>query len=187
MKTQHPLATSRFDLVSLDASFAGERYLGWLADASVNQYLETRFSHHDGAALVTYVNLMLDSSHSYLFAIVVRDSGAHIGNIKIGPINVAHATAAIGLVIGESEWWGQGVATEVIAALSDWGFTDLGLAKITAGSYASNGGSIKAFLSCGFMQEGRQRAQVTLDSGERDDVILLGKVNPALLSQQGVA
>lgn len=179
MKIDHPLETPRFDLVSLDASFASERYRGWLSDANVNRYLETRFVSLSSGALVAYVNQMLESTDSYLFAIVVRESSIHIGNIKIGPINRAHASAAIGLVIGESEWWGKGVATEVIAELSDWGFGDLELAKITAGSYASNRGSIKAFLSCGFEQEGLQRSQAALGTGVRDDVVLLGKVNPA--------
>ncbi|GAB2823864.1 GNAT family protein [Alpinimonas psychrophila] len=179
MRTDLPIPTRRFDLVSLDASFAGERYQGWLSNENVNRYLETRFLSQDGDALIAYVNQILESVHSYLFAIVARESGAHIGNIKIGPINPVHSSAAIGLVIGEHEWWGKGVATEVIGALSEWGFAELKLAKITAGSYASNRGSIKAFLTCGFRQEGLQESQVMLRTGERDDVVLLGKLNPA--------
>ena len=180
MKTDHPIQTERFDLVSLDVSFVGERYQRWLRDENVNRYLETRFLSHEQDALVTYITQMLESTHSYLFAIVDRATGDHIGNIKIGPINGAHQTAAVGLVIGESAWWGKGVATETIASLSSWGFTALNLSKITAGSYASNTGSIRAFLSCGFTQEGVQRSQVMLSSGLRDDVVLLGKVNPEM-------
>lgn len=180
MKTEDPIQTQRFDLVSLDPSFANDRYERWLADPAVNRYLETRFLTVEKAALASYITQMLESTHSYLFAIVNRESGEHIGNIKIGPINSAHQTASIGLVIGEAAWWGKGVATETIAALSHWGFSHLELSKITAGSYASNAGSIRAFLSCGFVQEGVQQSQVMLSNGIRDDVVLLGKVNPQL-------
>ena len=180
MKMDHTIQSERFDLVSLDGSFVGERYQQWLRDENVNRYLETRFVNYEKDALITYITQMLESTHSYLFAIVDRASGDHIGNIKIGPISDAHKTAAVGLVIGEAAWWGKGVATETITSLSDWGFTALNLAKITAGSYASNPGSIRAFLSCGFVQEGVQRSQVLLSTGLRDDVVLLGKVNPSI-------
>ena len=111
-----------------------------------------------------------------MFGIFSKATESHLGNIKLGPVSRIHNSAAIGLVLGDRSAWGQGVGSEAIGVLSKWGFADLGLDKITAGSYQSNAGSVRAFQKCGFAVEGVQRSQVRLDSGWRDDVILLGRV-----------
>lgn len=178
MKLEKSIETQRFQLRTLDHSFVNDRYLHWMNSEEVNQYLETRFIKQTIESLVTFVQEMLNSQSSFLLAIVDRNSEEHIGNIKLGPINFSHNSAPLGLVIGEKDWWGKGVASEVISALTEWGFNVLGLEKITAGSYSSNLGSIRAFLSCGYMEEGRQLSQVNLSTGSRDDVVLLGKVRP---------
>lgn len=178
MRLEKSIDTTRFKLQTLDSSFISESYLSWLNSEEINQYLETRYSQQTVESLTSFVQLMLSSENSILLAIVDKEAGQHIGNIKLGPINSAHNSAPLGLVIGESDWWGKGVAKEVISALTDWGFGVLGLDKINAGSYASNIGSIRAFLACGYQEEGRQIAQVTLATGNRDDVVLLGKVRP---------
>ena len=68
------------------------------------------------------------------------------------------------------------MATEAVTAVTRWAFGTLRLAKLTAGSYASNGGSIGAFVKAGYRVEGRQLSQVELGDGTRDDVVLLGAV-----------
>ncbi len=184
-----PIATERFSLVTLDESFAGEAYLRWLASEETTAYLETRFADNSPEGLTKYVRTMMSSSESYLFAIVDNNSNQHIGNIKLGPINFNHKTASIGLFIGESSWWGKGVAKEVIAAITSWAFDEIALAKVSAGAYSRNLGSIRAFEACGFSREGHLSNQVLLANGERDDVILLGKLNPqvdSLAGQSGV-
>lgn len=178
MRLETNIETHRFELRTLDDSYISDRYLSWLNTVEVNQYLETRFTTQTVESLSDFVNQMLLSQNTLLLAIVSKESGLHIGNIKLGPINRAHNSAPLGLVIGEKSWWGKGVAKEVIASVSDWGFDFLGLDKLNAGSYASNMGSIRAFLACGFVEEGRQISQVKLHSGIRDDVVLLGKVRP---------
>ncbi len=178
MIVSEPIRSERFRLVTLDESFASADYLRWLSDPETTAFLETRFSTSTPESLRAFVAAQMASTDSYLFAIVVAETDAHIGNIKLGPINPHHHNASIGLFIGESDWWGKGVATEVIAALTAWAFEALGLAKVTAGAYASNVGSIRAFESCGFEREGLLRSQVKLTTGDRDDVVLLGKVNP---------
>lgn len=184
MRLDTNIETSRFILQTLDSSFVSVRYLSWLNSVEVNQYLETRYSRQTEESLIAFVEQMLLSQHSVLLAITDKDSGQHIGNIKIGPINSAHKSAPLGLVIGENNWWGKGVAKEVIAAVTKWGFDSLDLEKINAGSYASNQASIRAFLACGFMEEGRQYSQVELSSGKRDDVVLLGKIRPKISESQ---
>lgn len=178
MRLENNISTPRFELMPMSQLFVNEKYLSWLNNETVNQFLEVRFTPQTLQTLGDYVNQMQESRDNYLFAIVEKTSGQHIGNIKLGPISKVHNSAPLGLVIGDEDWWGKGVAKEVIQALTNWGFESLGIVKIHAGSYASNLGSIRAFLSCGYEVEGRQVSQVELNSGSREDVVLLGKIRP---------
>jgi ribosomal-protein-alanine N-acetyltransferase len=176
--------TPRLVLSCLGEEHATETYRGWMADSEVNQYLETRFAGGSIDSLRAYVAVMRDSAHSYFFGIFSRETGAHYGNIKLGPISLVHGSAAIGLVIGAKEAWGKGLASEAIATLSRWAFEELGLEKLTAGSYQRNTGSIRAFEKCGYRVEGTQRSQVRLADGSRDDVVLLGRTRDEQMGAQ---
>ena len=161
-----------------------EEYRAWMADPEINRYLESRFSEPTIESLREYVVGLRASSHSYLFGIFSKDGGSHFGNIKLGPVSNVHNSATIGLVLGNRAAWGQGIASEAIGALSRWGFIGLGLDKLTAGSYQSNAGSVRAFQKCGYAIEGVQRSQVRLNTGERDDVVLLGRVKADVLMER---
>ena len=99
----------------------------------------------------------------------------HIGNIKLGPINLRHKVADLGFLIGERREWGKGYATQAIQLLCNYGFVQLGLDKITAGAYQENIGSQKALIKSGFKKEGCQQSQWTWN-GVRQDGILFGRV-----------
>ncbi|MBV9413197.1 MAG: GNAT family N-acetyltransferase [Acidimicrobiia bacterium] len=125
-------------------------YLTWMNDPEVTRYLESRFTRYTRDDLARYVDDVLQQSGVYFFAIVLKDGDRHIGNIKLGPVSDEHARGDVGIIIGEKDCWGRGYATEAIEALSAWAFADLGLAKITAGAYSVNEGSVRAFRRAGF-------------------------------------
>ncbi len=81
----------------------------------------------------------------------------HIGNIRLGPINKNHKHGPIGLIIGDRDKWGIGVATEAIVLVTRFGFRELGLQKISAACYESNIGSKRAFEKAGYKIEGFKR------------------------------
>jgi RimJ/RimL family protein N-acetyltransferase len=111
-----------------------------------------------------------------LFGIFDKESDQHIGNIKLGPINWFHRYAEIGLIIGNKDFWGKGVATDSITLISLYAFNTLNLHKVTAGCYASNIGSKKAFLKAGFDVDGVRKSHC-FSQGKWEDLILLGKIN----------
>jgi RimJ/RimL family protein N-acetyltransferase len=84
----------------------------------------------------------------------------HIGNIKIGPINLNHQIAPIGILIGDKNEWGNGYASEAIQIVTQFGFDKLNLMKIYAGCYESNIGSKRAFEKSGYEVEGFFRSHV---------------------------
>ncbi len=164
----------RMELRVLQTNAVSTAYVAWLNDPEVNRFLECRFVHQTTDSVRAFVASTLAAPNSLPLAITVGTS--HIGNIKLGPIDPNHGSGEVGLLIGERSHWGQGFATEAIDTLAAWAFDTVGLAKLTAGAYASNEGSIRAFARAGFSTEGRRTAQFALGD-QREDLILLGKVS----------
>ena len=153
MITDGPIETARLLLRNLTEADVTERYLSWLNDPEVLRYLEVRFSKLvDLNELRTFVQTVNASTDTVMFGIFRRDTGQHIGNIKLGPLKFDHARAEIGFLIGDRLSWGAGYASEAIQAVSQFGLERMNLAKIGAGCYATNLGSMKALLKAGFLQ-----------------------------------
>src|SRR5262245_20083679 len=142
----------RMRAIRSDERFDGERvtlrlltlddytsaYVGWLQDPEVNQYLETRWSPQTFETVRDFIGSMVDSPHSYLFAILDRSDHKHVGNIKVGPINSKHLHADVSYFIGERDRWGRGLATDAIKVITRLAFERLGLHRVQAGVYGAN-------------------------------------------------
>jgi RimJ/RimL family protein N-acetyltransferase len=152
-------------------------YLEWMNALEVNRYLESRFYEHTMESLRAFVATMASDLNNLFVGIFLKDGDRHIGNIKLGPINLWHGHADIGLLIGDRACWGQGYASEAIGILTDFAFEQIGLHRVTAGAYGDNEGSSRAFEKCGFTREGILRSHWLCD-GEFQDGVCLGKVNP---------
>ena len=167
------LSSPRLRLRALKADDLNVTYLSWLNDPEVNCFLETRFLPQTLEALEAYWHAHRDDTASPWFAICLAADDRHIGNIKLGPIGWIHRRADLSLFIGERSCWGLGYASEAIELVRDWAFRELDMQKLSAGIYAGNIGSRRAFEKCGFELEGMLRQEV-VSAGERLDVWRLG-------------
>ncbi len=156
-------------LVTLEDCTDG--YVGWLNDEEVTRYLETRWYPQTRETIRDYVRGMLDSRSSYLFAIVERSSGRHVGNLKIGPIDPHHSHADVSYFIGERSVWGRGYATDAIRVASEIAFERLGLHRLQAGVYEGNRASARALVKAGFVEEARFRGQLRGPEGWEDHLV----------------
>jgi RimJ/RimL family protein N-acetyltransferase len=172
-----PIETERLTLRTLTSADAGGAYLRWMNDPAVTKFLESRFRSFDRADLESFIRSNNDDPDVLLLGIFVRSDGRHIGNLKIGPFDRQHLLGDMGIAIGDPTVWGKGYAREAIAATADHVFGTLGMHKITAGIYASNVGSHRAFLAAGFVEEGRRRNHYRFD-GRWEDALLMGRVAP---------
>ena len=76
--------------------------------------------------------------------------------------DVARRTAEIGYWIGEP-FWGKGIATEAVRQIVKYGFEELDLARIYAGIFEWNPGSMRVLEKCGFTLERIASAAVIKD------------------------
>jgi RimJ/RimL family protein N-acetyltransferase len=142
-------------------------YVAWMNDPEVNQYMETRFSSHARDDVASFVERMRGNENVYFLAITLNEDGRHVGNIKLA-LRPQHETGEISLFIGDKSQWGRGLGSEAIALVRDFGLNELGLAKLTAGCYADNAGSARAFEKCGFRREAVLEAE-HVSNGRRVD------------------
>lgn len=170
------LESERIYLKLMEDKDINKSYLSWINDPAVNRFLESRFKKWTLRNLRKYVNDMQNNRDSLFFAIILKDRGRHIGNIKIGHINRIHKFADIGILIGDKSCWGKGYAKEAIKLVADYAFRSLKLHKLTAGAYATNAGSVKAFRKAGFSIEG-VRLKHYRESAGYVDCVLMGCIN----------
>ena len=159
------LESDRLQLRELASTDVTNNYVSWLNDAEINQYLESRFCKYKHEDVKQFVEDSRCCLHTVLFGIFVKKNMKHIGNIKIGPINLNHKRASIGILIGDKNEWGNGYASEAIQLVTEFGFEELSLMKITAGCYESNKGSKKAFEKSGYEVEGFFKSHVETQYG----------------------
>ena len=160
MITDKILTGDKIILRQIEMRDCTERYVSWLNDREVNRFLETKWTKQDIESITGFVKGQIENDHSFLFAIVYKENGMHIGNIKLGPVHSHYSHADISYFIGEKEYWHRGIATEAIRLICDFGFNYLKLHRIEAGAYECAVGSWKALEKCGFKREGVFREQV---------------------------
>lgn len=167
------LEEGRIYLRTLTEGDVGDTYIAWLNDPMVNRFLETRHRKQDMEAVVEFVRRVNMRPDEHLFAICLKASGKHVGNIKVGPVKPNHSLADVSLFIGDRDCWGKGYATEAIRAISRHAIKDLRIVKLNATAYTLNQGSISAFLKAGYRNEGTRRKHYMLN-GEPADLTELG-------------
>jgi RimJ/RimL family protein N-acetyltransferase len=143
------LETARFTLRPLELADANERYLSWLGGAGAT-YITASKTTQSLADLRSYVAGKIDRDDILFLAIVDRASGRHVGNLKFEPVDRLQGYAVFGILIGEADFRGQGVAAEVIAASAAWLRTE-GIRQILLGVHAENQSAVRAYEKAGFV------------------------------------
>lgn len=144
--------TERLVLKRLTLEHLSIDYVHWLNDSDVNKYLE---SGGDYTLQKLQEFLMEQEEKEILFwAIHIKDSNKHIGNIKIDPIDESNMSGEYGIMLGDKEEWGKGYAKEASNAIVSYCFEELGLKEITLGVIDLNQSALKLYENMGFKHIG---------------------------------
>jgi RimJ/RimL family protein N-acetyltransferase len=147
-----------------------EKYVAWLADMEVAQYLTV--AHHNinlDVERETLARFVRQGDH---FAIVEGKKEELIGGC--GFLNPDHInrTAEAGIFIGEKSYWNKGYGEEAMRLLLDYAFNILNLNHIMLSVYAFNTRAIRCYRKIGFKEIGRRR-QARLIQGTSYDIIYM--------------
>ena len=93
-----------------------------------------------------------------------------LGGVSIHKIDLERGSAALGYWLAP-QVRGRGVVSRAVRLLAQWGFTELGLARIELTCGPDNEASQRVAARCGFVREGVMRSQTPFKGGRRDTVV----------------
>lgn len=169
-------ADYRVSLRPMQEDDINEEYISWFKDTIVTEYLDSRGITIDDAR--AYLRNGYETRSYFMYAVIDRESGLHIGNVKLGPISWMHGTSDLVTVIGRREFWGKGLATEAISLGNQIAFEEHGIRKLSGGIADGNIGSVKAYTKAGWVIEARLKGHHLID-GQARDRIVVSCFNPA--------
>ncbi len=88
--------------------------------------------------------------------------------------DIARISAEMGYWLSE-EFWGRGIATRAVAAMSDWALDNYHLSRVFAMAFVHNAGSIRVLEKAGFEREALLRRSA-IKNGVILDQVLFAKV-----------
>lgn len=106
------------------------------------------------------------------FMIVERATGRSIGVTGLNHLDRQHRRAEYGIVIGEAEARGKGLAFEASRLLLDYAFNKLGLHRVYLHAFIDNEPALRLYRKIGFTQEGILRQHVCKNGQHRDVVVM---------------
>ena len=123
-------------------------YVNWLNDVEVNKYLESG-GNYTIQLLADFLKEQ-EQKDILFWAIHLKDSNKHIGNIKIDPINFELNSGEYGILMGDKTNWGKGFAKEASLAIINYCFNEVKLSRITLGVIEDNINAVMFYKKIGF-------------------------------------
>tara|TARA_Y100000768_G_C23945233_1_gene667234 strand:+ start:529 stop:1032 length:504 start_codon:yes stop_codon:yes gene_type:complete len=161
----------KLNISILQVEHVTQSYVDWFSNAEVVKYSDNQYKKFSFDGQCSYVQSCLRNEDVNLYGIF--DNSSHIGNIVISGLSSHHRRAELSYVIGETNYWGKGVASFAIANTIKIAKEEFALNKLYAGIASGNIGSGKALEKNGFIIEST-RKQHLFYGGEFFDQIDYG-------------
>ena len=133
------------------------KYIAWLRDYEVIKtlnlllYIEKPVSYSE---LKEYYKNLCHSNNDIFFALISNESDEFIGTVRVSQIDKKLLSADVGIMIGEKEYWGSGISTDILKVVCNYLFSKLEMRKLTCGFMAVNPAMQRVFEKLGFKVEG---------------------------------
>ena len=162
-----------------------ERDFTWVNDREVTRFLSMRYpisrAQEERWIRDRPPN---DFSNGAFFAIETKD-GVHIGNTNLMQANPEDRKAALGIMIGDKEYWSNGYGSDATVTLLRFGFGEMNLNRIWLHVFEFNERAQACYKKCGFVEEGRLR-QHYYGMGRYWDVIVMGALRDEFAKLHGI-
>lgn len=142
------LKSDRLIYEPLGIKHLSKKYLGWMNDDLVVKHLESG-GNYTYEMLKNFL-LKHEKNKILFWAIILKNSKTHIGNIKIDPIDKSSNSGEYGILIGDRNSWGEGYGYEASKRIINFCFNSIKLSQITLGVKKKNYSAIKLYEKLGF-------------------------------------
>lgn len=154
--------TERFNLVVLTPELVSETYLSWFSDKESSTYIEYAKKQTSLEELKVYAKEKLESENALMFGIFSKETSKHLGNIKFEPIDLGSGISVLGVLIGDKEWRGKGLFSEISIALESE-LKSSGVNLIYLGVEKENKAAVKAYEKAGYINDDENYLNVNRD------------------------
>lgn len=144
----------------------------WLNNPTVTKYQNKGIFYNTRNMQKEYLQKMERSRNNVLFAIIDKETNEHIGCVGLHDIDWVHRSASLGIIIGETCFWGKGYGRKVWNMITKYGLFVLNLHRIYADVMVENVASIKSAKASGFKEEGIIRHKY-YKNGRYHNVVML--------------
>ena len=166
----HPQAENLRHLKPSDIHY----FRDWIKDEEVIRYSMTKFhtlkDEHDIENW--YLSTLLDAK-TWQWGIIDPRSKELIGYIGIAGINKIDNNGEFFIFIGNKNYWGKKIATQLTPQIVKQAFAELDLHRIFLTASSDNPGAIKAYEKAGFIHEGIMR-EAFFRNGQFSDKLIMG-------------
>ena len=133
-------------------------FVRWFNDAETSGYLAQR-APLSLPLEERWFERMLDGQgkDGWHFVICTLADGRPIGTIGLFALDHINGSAGMGITIGDKALWGQGLGSDALNALLDFGFGELRLERVWLDVYDFNARARRSYEKCGFVVEGTKR------------------------------
>ena len=114
----------------------------------------------------------LNDDTQQTFIIELKEEKTPVGTIGLTSIDYKNQKAELTIIIGEKEYWGQGLGEEALNLLATFAFNEMNLRKIKTFTFSDNEKSIKLYENCGFVEEGVLRGEKFKNNMYKDVIIM---------------
>ena len=146
-------------------------YIKWVNDSKVRLYARNVLPRTEEEWKKLFENQGKGQIVTIDFEIWHKADRKPIGEIGFFNINQFDSKAAIGLSIGEREYWSKGICTEAVKLISNYAFQELNLNKLYSYIFKPNFGSFKCAEKNGFIREAILKQDCYVDGKFEDTYI----------------
>lgn len=129
-----------------------------------------------------YENYINDST-TQTFIIEYKIENKPIGTVTLAHIDYKNQNAEAGILIGEKDYRGKGLAKQALNLVIDYGFNELNLNRIYLHLLETNQSALRLYESLGFKREGLLRNH-QYKQGRFCNVIVMGLLKDEYLSNE---
>jgi len=142
----------------------------WVNDGLVTYYMFTGQTPKNLKQIQADFEKLLATDHNIIFLVLDKKTEKPIGYAGLYEINLTARKAEYRVLIGETDFWGKGLGTEITELLTFYGFDRLNLNRIYLGFTSENKSAQKAYEKSGYKFEGTLRQDIYRNSKYYDSV-----------------